>query len=132
MKLKWTVVDPHSGIKEDAPANAAGFGNIHGIGVGPHGEPGMKKKKKKEQDESVLMTRDGAKFDARTKAYREHRAKLEAARQKREDAKKSQGSRFIETLKKKTQEMSYGPAVTAVTPMVDLNSPRGGKKKKKK
>ena len=31
MKLKWTVVDPHSGIKEDAPANAAGFGNIHGI-----------------------------------------------------------------------------------------------------
>ena len=130
MKLKWTVVAPHSGIKEDAPANAAGFGNIHGIGVGPHGEPGMKKKKKKEQDESVLMTRDGAKFDARTKAYREHRTKLEAARQKREAAKK--GSKFIETLKKKTQEMSYGPAVTAVTPMADLNSPRGGKKKKKK
>ena len=96
MKLKWTVVDPHSGLKEDAPANAAGFGNIHGIGVGPHGEPGIKKKKKK-NDESVLMTRDGAKFDARTKAYREHRTKLEAARQKREGAKK--GSKFIETLK---------------------------------
>ena len=128
MKVKWTVVDPHSGLKEDAPANAAGFGNIHGIGVGPHGEPGIKKKKKK-NDESVLMTRDGVKFDARTKAYREHRAKLEAARQKREGAKK--GSKFIETLKKKTQEMSYGPAVTSVTPMANLNAPRGGKKKKK-
>ena len=128
MKVKWTVVDPHSGLKEDAPANAAGFGNIHGIGVGPHGEPGIKKKKKK-NDESVLMTRDGAKFDARTKAYREHRTKLEAARQKREAAKK--GSKFIETLKKKTQEMSYGPAVTSVTPMANLNAPRGGKKKKK-
>ena len=128
MKLKWTIVDPHSGLKEDAPANAAGFGNIHGIGVGPHGEPGIKKKKKK-NDESVLMTRDGAKFDARTKAYREHRTKLEAARQKREAAKK--GSKFIETLKKKTQEMSYGPAVTSVTPMANLNAPRGGKKKKK-
>ena len=127
MKLKWTVVDPHSGIKEDAPANAAGFGNIHGIGVGPHGEPGIKKKKKKEQDESVLVTRDGAKFDARTKAYREHRAKLEAARQKREAAKK--GSKFIENLKKKTQEMSYGIGLQRMTPVADLNSSRGGKKK---
>lgn len=37
---------------EDAPVNAAGSGNIHGIGVGPKGEPGltprqMKKYKKK-------------------------------------------------------------------------------------
>ena len=89
----------------------------------------MKKKKKKEQDESVLMTRDGAKFDARTKAYREHRAKLEAARQKREAAKK--GSKFIENLKKKTQEMSYGIGLQRMTPVADLNSSRGGKKKKK-
>ena len=84
MKLKWTVVDPYSGLKEDAPANMAGSGNIAGIGVGPQGEPGIRRKKKKE-DESVLMTREGAKFDARTKAYREHRAKLEAAKQKREN-----------------------------------------------
>ena len=96
MKLKWTIVDPHSGLKEDAPANAAGFGNIHGIGVGPHGEPGIKKKKKK-NDESVLMTRDGAKFDARAVGYggymyykdtqqrimtlKENNAKLEVAEQ---------------------------------------------------
>ena len=32
---------------EDAPANNAGAGNIAGIGVGPAGEPGIKRKKKK-------------------------------------------------------------------------------------
>ena len=32
---------------EDAPMNSAGAGNVAGIGVGPDGEPGMKKKKKK-------------------------------------------------------------------------------------
>ena len=31
-------------IKEDAPANAAGGGNIAGIGVGAQGEPGLKPK----------------------------------------------------------------------------------------
>lgn len=33
-----------SSIKEDAPANAAGGGNIAGIGVGAQGEPGVPKK----------------------------------------------------------------------------------------
>ena len=36
-------------IKEDgigAPANAVSGGNIAGVGVGPQGEPGVKKKKK--------------------------------------------------------------------------------------
>ena len=32
---------------EDAPANNVGSGNIAGVGVGPAGEPGIKKKKKK-------------------------------------------------------------------------------------
>ena len=35
-------------MKEDAPVNSAGGGNIAGIGVGPYGEPGIKKKKKKD------------------------------------------------------------------------------------
>ena len=120
MKLKWTIVDPHTGLKEDAPVNS-----VAGGGVSMPADAVHQKKKKKE-----LMTREGAKFDARTKAYREHRAKLETARQKRENAKKD--SKFIENIKKKTQEMSYGPAVVAVTPMADLNEPRGGKNKKKK
>ena len=31
--------------KEDAPVNAVGGGQIAGVGVGPQGEPGVKKKK---------------------------------------------------------------------------------------
>lgn len=32
-------------IQEDAPVNSAGGGQIAGVGVGPQGEPGIKKKK---------------------------------------------------------------------------------------
>ena len=35
-------------VDEDAPANAVGGGNVAGIGVGPQGEPGVYKKKKKD------------------------------------------------------------------------------------
>lgn len=34
-------------IKEDAPVNAGGNGNIAGLGVGPMGEPGVKRRNKK-------------------------------------------------------------------------------------
>lgn len=37
-------------IEEDAPANAAGSGNIAGIGVGPDGEPGIRKKDDDKKD----------------------------------------------------------------------------------
>ncbi len=33
-------------MKEDAPVNAVGGGQIAGVGVGPNGEPGVNKKKK--------------------------------------------------------------------------------------
>ena len=51
MRTKWTVVSPHSGMDEDAPANAAGGGNVAGLGIDHpdrpgSGEPGKKKKKK--------------------------------------------------------------------------------------
>ena len=63
---KWKEVSAYTGeeIEEDAPTNSAGSGAVD---MNP---TGMKKKKK-----SLL--------DARTKAYKEHKAKLEAARQKR-------------------------------------------------
>ena len=93
----WKEVSPFSGIEEDAPANWAGGGNIHGIGVGPHGEPGVNPKKKKKP---TLMSREG-KLDGRSKAYKTHRAKLETARQKRVERKKASGSKFIENIKKK-------------------------------
>ena len=53
----WKEVSPFSGIEEDAPANWAGGGNVHGIGVGPHGEPGIDPKKKKKK--LVLIDREG-------------------------------------------------------------------------
>ena len=97
MKTIWKIVSPYTGLEEDAPTNAAGSGNVHGIGVGPQGEPGVDPKKKKKQ---ILIDRSG-KIDGRSKAYREHRKKLEAARQKRFERKKSSGSRFIEKIKDK-------------------------------
>ena len=98
MKTKWKVISPYTGIEEDAPANFAGGGNVHGIGVGPYGEPGIDPKKKKKQ---ILIDRSG-KIDGRSKSYREHRKKLEAARQKRLERKNSSGSKFIEKIIKKS------------------------------
>ena len=96
MKTIWKIVSPHTGLEEDAPTNSAGSGLVHGIGVGPHGEPGVDPKKKKKKH--TLIDRNG-KIDGRSKAYREHRKKLESARQKRLERKKFSGSRFIEKIK---------------------------------
>ena len=75
---KWKEVSAYTGqpVEEDAPSNFAGTGS--GVDMNPTG------KKKK----SLL--------DARTKTYREHKAKLEAARIKRENARKS---KFVEKVK---------------------------------
>ena len=43
----YTVDDKGMLVQEDAPVNNVGGGNIAGVGVGPAGEPGIKKKKKK-------------------------------------------------------------------------------------
>ena len=131
MKTKWKVVSPYTGIEEDAPANWAGGGDVHGIGVGPHGEPGFDPKKKKKKQ--TLIDRSG-KIDGRSKSYREHRAKLEAARKKRLERKNSAGSKFIETIKNKTVEVAYGHGFDTAKPMADLSNRnlQASKKKKKK
>ena len=129
MKTKWKTVSPYTGIEEDAPANAAGGGNVHGIGVGPHGEPGFDPKKKKKKQ--TLIDRSG-KIDGRSKSYREHRAKLEAARKKRLERKNSAGSKFIENIKKKTTEIAYGQGYDTVKPVADMSNLNASKKKKKK
>ena len=74
--VKWTEVSAYSGmpVKEDAPTNAtgaavAGTGDDSAVVV-------MKKKKKKTF------------LDARTRAYKEHQKRLEAARARREERKK--------------------------------------------
>ena len=73
--VKWTEVDAYSGmpVKEDAPTNFAGAGSK--VAMPP--DAMMKKKKKKTF------------LDARTRAYKEHQKRLEAARARREERKKN-------------------------------------------
>ena len=132
MKMKWKVVSPYTGIEEDAPASSAGGGNIAGIGVDHpdrpgSGEPGIDPKKKKKRH--TLIDRNG-KIDGRTKAYREHRKKLEIAREKRNN---NNSSKFIENIKKKTSEMAYGQGYNTAKPMADMSNRdlQASKKKKK-
>ena len=72
----WKEISPFTGseIGEDAPTNAVGGGSVAGLGVGPMGEPGVDPKKKKRKVPLI---------DGRTKAYRQHRERLEAMRAKR-------------------------------------------------
>ena len=122
MKTIWKTVSPYTGIEEDAPANNAGSGNVSM-------PPDAVKKKKKQ----TLIDRNG-KIDGRSKSYREHRAKLEAARKKRLERKNSAGSKFIENIKKKTAEMAYGHGFDTMKPVADMSNKnlQASKKKKKK
>ena len=133
MKMKWKVISPYTGIEEDAPASSAGGGNIAGIGIDHpdrpgSGEPGIDPKKKKKKQ--TLIDRNG-KIDGRSKAYREHRKKLESARDKRNN---NRSSKFIENIKKKASEVAYGHGFDTMKPMADISNRdlQASKKKKKK
>ena len=73
MTISWKEVSPYSGqpVEEDVPTNFAGQGS--GVAMPP--DAMMKKKKKK-----MFL-------DARTKAYRQHREKLDRARARRAEQK---------------------------------------------
>jgi hypothetical protein len=90
----YKEISPFSGqdIDEDAPANSVAGG---GVSMPPDA---VKKKKKTLLDRQLM--------DARTKTYRTHRAKLEAARVKREAKKKS---KFIEKVKESVTTQEYTP-----------------------
>jgi len=96
----WIEVSPYTGLEEDAPANNAGSGNVS---MPPDA---VKKKKQTLIDRQVM--------DARTKSYRAHRARLEARRLARENAKNK--SKFIEKIK----EVAYGQAYDTVKPVADI------------
>ena len=85
MTAKWKEVSAYTGrpIDEDAPTNFGGQGT--NISMPP--DAAIKKKKKKDNI-----------FDGRTKAYREHRAKLEASRLRRQEALKKKNSNFVESV----------------------------------
>tara|TARA_S200002703_G_C3698020_1_gene214343 strand:+ start:128 stop:727 length:600 start_codon:yes stop_codon:yes gene_type:complete len=112
---KWNEISPFTGssIGEDAPTNAAGTGSIAGLGVGPMGEPGVDPKKKKRRQPLI---------DGRSKAYRQHRERLEKARIKRQEAKKNRGD-FVESI---VSEMTYGvgslPSMRPQADMANINS----------
>lgn len=101
---RWSEVSPYSGLEEDVPTNNASSGDV----AMP---PDAVKKKKKLIDRSMM--------DARTKAYREHRARLEARRVKREE--KRNKSKFIEKVKEEVaSEMAYGAGYDTVKPVADI------------
>ena len=102
---RWSEVSPYSGLEEDIPTNNASSGDI---AMPPDA---VKKKKKTLIDRSMM--------DARTKAYREHRARLEARRVKREEKKNK--SKFIEKVKEEVaSEMAYGAGYDTVKPMANI------------
>ena len=105
--VKWTEVNVYSGLpkNEDAPTNAtgaavAGTGDDSSVVV-------MKKKKKKTF------------LDARTKAYKAHQKRLEAARQRREERKR----KAAEVNEEQIDEMKKVE--------ITLNNPNDAKKIKK-
>ena len=101
---RWSEVSPYSGLEEDVPTNNASSGDV----AMP---PDAVKKKKKLIDRSMV--------DARTKSYREHRARLETRRVKREERKNK--SKFIEKVKEEVaSEMSYGSGYDTVKPMANI------------
>ena len=107
---KWNEISPFSGmgIGEDAPTNSAGSGSVAGLGVGPMGEPGVKKKKKRQ-----------ALIDARSKAYRQHRQRLETSRLKRQESRNKR-DKFTESI---VSEMTYGGGSTgAMRPTSDMSN----------
>ena len=109
----WKEVSPFTGIEEDAPTNAVGGGSVAGLGVGPMGEPGVHRRKKKKKETLI---------DGRTKAYRQHREKLERARLKRLEDKKSRG-KFVENIVSNMSEMSYGAgSMGAIRPQADMKN----------
>ena len=100
---RWIEVSPYNGLEEDAPANNAGSGEVS---MPPDA---VKKKKKTLIDRSMI--------DARTKAYRQHKTRLETRRAKRE-AKKSA---FIEKIKETAvSELAYGSGYDVAKPVADI------------
>ena len=102
---KWIEVSPFNGLEEDAPTNSASSGAVSMPPDAVH----QKKKRKALIDRSMM--------DARTKAYRAHRSRLEARRAKREEKKRKQESKFIE---KTVDEMQYSSGYDTTKPMADI------------
>ena len=91
MGKKWTEVDIYTGLvkNEDAPTNATGV-NVAGTG---------------DDDSVVVVRKKRTLIDARSKTYKEHRKKLEQARERRL-ARKEQ-SNLIKKVKEQIGNFGY-------------------------
>ena len=95
MGKKWTEVDIYTGLvkNEDAPTNATGV-NVAGTG----------------DDSSVVVVRKKKKktlIDARSKTYREHRKRLEQARERRLARLKEKESNLVKKVKEQIGNFGY-------------------------
>ena len=81
MKI-WKEVNVRTGqeIDEDAPTTSVA-----------NAPPGM-------VDEPIVRKKKKVLFDGRTKAYRQHREKLEAQRERRAKLREKQKSKFVEEI----------------------------------
>ena len=101
MGKKWTEVDIYTGLlkTEDMPTNAAGRGAVAGIGVGPDGEPGVMPRIKKKKKKTLI--------DARSKTYKEHRKRLEQARERRLARLREKESNLVKKVKEQIGNFGY-------------------------
>ena len=95
MGKKWTEVDIYTGLvkNEDAPTNATGV-NVAGTG----------------DDSSVVVVKKKKKktlIDARSKTYREHRKRLEQARERRLAKLKEKESNLVKKVKEQIGNFGY-------------------------
>ena len=95
MGKKWTEVDIYTGLvkNEDAPTNATGV-NVAGTG----------------DDSSVVVVRMKMKktlIDARSKTYREHRKRLEQARERRLARLREKESNLVKKVKEQIGNFGY-------------------------
>jgi len=95
MGKKWTEVDIYTGLvkNEDAPTNATGV-NVAGTG----------------DDSSVVVVKKKKKktlIDARSKTYKEHRKRLEQARERRLARLKEKESNLAKKVKEQIGNFGY-------------------------
>ena len=95
MGKKWTEVDIYTGLvkNEDAPTNATGV-NVAGTG----------------DDSSVVVVKKRKKktlIDARSKTYREHRRRLEQARERRLARLRDKESNLVKKVKEQIGNFGY-------------------------
>jgi len=112
----WKETNVFTGreIEEDAPMNSVAGG---GVSMPPDAVHAKKKKKE-------IMSREDDKIDRRSKTYRTHRAKLEAARLKRQERKNQSKGKFIEAIQNHVKEQSYvsNPPYDTMHGVVALNA----------